>query len=177
MADIQLAQAVNTLNSTPPSEGSGGNTFGDPITPTPVTNKVRQGWNEYIDYLREKKLAGSPKLDKNDFGMKMIDEYKKDHPDSPISRDMVKPIQQEFARYRDYALKQVDEGNMLLDTHNGVTRDNFLKALSVVDNIPGQRTTSYKFPLGYMKDMNKNEAKGNFLNSNETAQQTLAKTQ
>lgn len=174
MSDLKLAQMVAALkNSGGGDKGKDGGGEDDP----PITNKIRQSWNDYIGWLREKGLAGSPKLDKGGLGIKMIEEYRKENPDTALTPDLVTSIQKDFSKYRQYALKQIDDGNAVLDTHNGVTRDNFLKALSVVDGIPGQRTTSYTFPKIYMKDMAKNEVKSQFANSNSTAQQQLANMQ
>lgn len=133
--------------------------------PIKITNQNRQDWNDYIKFLDSKGLKGNPSLDHNDLGMKMIDEYRKENPNTTISRDMVIPIQQEFSKYRDWALNQVKQGKAQLQ--NGVTPDKFLSALSIVDGIPGQRTTSYTFPLGYMKDMNTGQVqKKGFINTN-----------
>lgn len=127
---------------------------GDPGKPKQpvVDNKVRQAWNDYVNFLQTKGLKGHPSLDHNDLGFKMIDEYRKLHPDTPLTKDMVIPIQQDFSNYRNWALDQIKQGKGQLQ--QGVTPDKFLSALSVVDGIPGQRTTSYSFPSGYMKDMN-----------------------
>jgi hypothetical protein len=66
---------------------------------------------------------------------------------------MIVPIQQDFANYRNYALKQVQDGKMGFAP--GTNKDNFLKSLSVVDGIPGQRTTSFSYPQSYL-DYNDN---------------------
>ena len=41
--------------------------------------------------------------------------------------------------------------------NDGVDENNFMRALSVVDGIPGQRTTSFKFPDDYMKLYNEKD--------------------
>ena len=118
-------------------------------------NKVREAWNTYVDFLDKKGLKGSASLDKDDFGGKMIDEFKKLNPETPISRDIIVPIQKEFQNYRKFRLDQIKKGE--LKFNDGVDENNFMRALSVVDGIPGQRTTSFKFPDDYMKLYNEKD--------------------
>jgi len=113
-----------------------------------ISNTHRQDWNSYIGWLDKKGLKGSPSLDHNDLGGQMIDQYRKENPNTSVSRDMVIPIQKEFGKYRDYALSQIQNGKGTFAP--GTNKDNFLRSLSIVDNIPGQRTTSYSFPKAYM---------------------------
>jgi hypothetical protein len=130
---------------------------GGPGLPTntktpPVNTQNMTDWNDYTNFLDKKGLKGSPALDHNDLGGQMIDEYRKQNPQTTVSRDMVVPIQQAFSKYRDYAIKNIEAGKGAYAP--GTNKDNFLKNLSVVDGIPGQRTTSFQFPSQYMKDMN-----------------------
>lgn len=115
----------------------------------PITNDIRRGWNNYTDWLDKKGLKGSPELDKNDLGLQMIDQYRTENPATPITRDMVIPIQKEFQNYRNYSLDQVKQGKASFapNTNEG----NFMKSLSIIDGIPGQRTTSFKFPEAYLQ--------------------------
>lgn len=142
--DFKIAQMVAAL------KGGGGGDDED----VPITNEVRQGWNEYLGWLKGKGLAGNDKLDKDGLGMKMIDEYRKENPNATLTKEMVVPIQKDFRNYRNYTLKQIDEGKAELDPHVGATRENFMQGLSIVDGIPGKMTTSYQFPLSWMRTMN-----------------------
>lgn len=144
-------------------------TDGDPnATGAPINNKTRQDWNDYVDWLDKKGLKGHPSLDTGDTGNKMIDQYRKENPNTTVSRDMVIPIQKEFSKYRDYALQQIQQGGGAFAP--GTTKENFLKSLSIVDGLPGQRTTSYKFPEGYMKNMNTGEIQNKgFMTSDKPA--------
>lgn len=117
-----------------------------------INNNVRQAWNQYVDFLDKKGLKGNPSLDKDDLGGKMIDEYKKSNPDSIISRDIIVPIQKEFQNYRKFRMDEIKQGK--LSFAEGVDENNFMKALSIVDGIAGQRTTSFKFPEDYMEYYN-----------------------
>lgn len=116
--------------------------------PTDVSNKLREDWNKYIDWLEKKGYKGSPALDKNDFGGKMIDMYRRENPQTTVSRETIKPIQQEFSKYRDWSLDQVKQGKAMLSS--GATPDNYMKSLSIIDGIAGQRTTSFRFPESYL---------------------------
>lgn len=124
--------------------------LGDPKEKNPpkIDNSVRQEWNNFIGWLDKKGLKGSPTLDHNDLGGKMIDEYRKEHPDTPLTREMVIPIQKEFSNYRNWAINQIESGRGAYAP--GTNKDNFLQSLSIVDGIPGQRTTSFSFPLSYL---------------------------
>jgi hypothetical protein len=114
-----------------------------------VDNTIRQAWNDYVSWLDTKGMKGKPELDKDDLGGKMIDLYRKENPKTPIRRELIVPIQKEFSKYRDWSLDQVKQGKIMLA--EGVTPDNFMKHLSVVDGIPGQRTTSFSFPNSYLE--------------------------
>ena len=95
-----------------------------------IDNKIREGWNSYVDWLEAKGLKGNPSLDKDDFGGQMIDKYKLENPDSPISREMIIPIQKDFIVYRDFVLEEVKNKKARLA--DGVTPETFMKDLSVV---------------------------------------------
>lgn len=128
-----------------------------------VDNHIREEWNKFLDFLDKKGMRGKPELDKNDLGGKMIDEYRKINPNTPIKRELIPAIQKEFGRYRDWSLGEVKAGRSALS--EGVTPENYMRSLSIVDGIPGQRTTSFKFPLSYMQTFNNgklvsNENKG-----------------
>lgn len=120
-----------------------------------VDNTVREAWNKYVEWLEKKGLKGSPSLDKDDFGGKMIDKYKSENPDTPISRDMIIPIQKDFDNYRKWGLEEVKKGNIAFS--EGVNEDNFMKNLSIVDGIAGQRTTSFLYPSIYLKTLNEDD--------------------
>ena len=114
-----------------------------------IDNKIREGWNSYVDWLEAKGLKGNPSLDKDDFGGQIIDKYKLENPDSPISREMIIPIQKDFIVYRDFVLEEVKNKKARLA--DGVTPETFMKDLSVVDGIAGQKTTKFKFPFKYLE--------------------------
>ena len=147
MATILTVKKTNGLLGSPPTEGD-----------KPVDNSVRQAWNNYVSWLDTKGLKGHPSLDKNDLGGQMIDQYRKENPTTPITREIIPTIQKEFGNYRNWVLGQVAAGKAKLA--EGATPDNFMKALSIVDGIPGQRTTSFQFPSAYLTTFNNGQNLG-----------------
>ncbi len=138
-----IKEAIQQELSENPSQEGGGE---DDLV---VDNKVRKDWNDYTDWLEKKGLKGHPSLDKGDLGGKMVDQYKKENPNSIVSRQTIKPIQKEFSNYRNYALNEIK--NKRAGFAEGTNEENFMRALSVVDGIAGQRTTSFKFPDRYLR--------------------------
>lgn len=114
-----------------------------------VSDKLRRDWNDYISFLEKKGYKGHPALDKNDLGGKMIDLYRKENPNTSISREKIKDVQSEFAKYRDYALSEIKNKKAAFAA--GTNENNFLKNLSIIDGIAGQKTTSFSFPLSYLE--------------------------
>jgi hypothetical protein len=79
-----------------------------------------------------------------------LDQYKKENPNSVVSRETIKPIQKEFSNYRNFALNEIKNKRAVFS--EGTNEQNFMKSLSVIDGIAGQRTTSFKFPDIYLKN-------------------------
>ena len=133
---------------------------GDPVKKE-IGNQEMQDWNNYTSWLEKKGLKGSPALDKSDLGGKMIDLYRKENPDTTVSREIVPAIQQGFSKYRDNAIndlrthkaqmnddpKDPNKGRWVDPKEN---LDNFMKDLSIVDGIAGSLTTRHKFPDEYL---------------------------
>ena len=144
----------------------------DPKKSAEVSSKLRQDYNDYLGWLDKKGLKGHPSLDKNDLGGQMIDQYQKETPNTSVNRAAIVPIQQELSKYRDYSINQLRTGKAQLSddkTPQGrfvkpnENLDNYMKNLSQVDGIAGQKTTSTAFPLSYLKTFDTN----NNLISNE----------
>ena len=141
----------------------------DPKKNEEVSNKLRQDWNNYTTWLRAKGMQGHPSLDKNDLGGQMIDQYQKENPTTSVNRASIVPIQQELSKYRDYSINELrNKRAVLSDAQNPTGRfvtpnenlDGYMRDLSKIDGIAGQRTTSYQFPDRYMKAL---DAKNNLL--------------
>jgi len=113
-----------------------------------ITNKLRKDWNDYTDWLALRGMKGNPKLDKGGEWAKWIDKYKQENPNTLVSHETITPIQNEFQKYRQYALDEIKAGRGKFA--DGTNENNFMKALSIVDGIAGQRTTSFKFPSQYL---------------------------
>lgn len=148
---LDLAKAVVALNSA----GGGGGGGTTPPTAKPVTNKLRSDWNLYVNYLEKKGMKGHPDLDKNNLGNTMLAEYIKKNPSTSLTLDSVLPIQKEFSNYRKWSLDQIKQGKGAFAL--GANEDNYLRDLSITDSIPGQRTTSYRFPSEYLKTFETNK--------------------
>lgn len=125
---------------------------GDPTT-KPIDNNVRKSWNDYVDFLKKKGVAGSPELDKGGLGNAMLDQYIRENPGTYLKPEMVKDIQADFSNYRNFALSQVKAGKMVFD--EGVNEGNFMQELSKLDSYPGSLTTRHKFPFEYMVTIDK----------------------
>ncbi len=128
---------------------------GEEPTEPPIEDNDRISWNQYVDFLESKGLKGHPSLDKDGLGNRMIEEYKKVNPNTTLSVDKIIPIQKEFQKYRDWSLGQIKEGKAAFG--EGVNEDNYMKSLSQVDGLAGQRTTSFKFPTSYLKYLENNK--------------------
>lgn len=113
-----------------------------------LSNKNRQDWNEYITWLRSKGLAGNPALDRNGYGIQVLQQYIKQNPKTSLTVDLVQPIQEDFSNYRNYALQQIKSGKSTFA--NGVNENNFMQSLSQLDNYAGSKTTSHIFPREYL---------------------------
>ena len=132
----------------------------DPKKSAAVSTKLRGDWNNFTAWLRGKGMQGNPALDRNDLGGKMIDQYQKENPETSVSRSSVAPIQQELSKYREYSINELrNKRAMLTDAQNPNGRfvspnenlDGYMKDLSQIDGIAGQRTTRVSFPDEYMK--------------------------
>lgn len=113
-----------------------------------VTHQLRKDWNDYTQWLAARGMKGNPALDKNDLGGQMIDKYRKENPNTLVSRDKIKDIQAEFQKYRDWSLGEIKAGRSQFAPQ--VNESNYMKSLSTIDGIAGQRTTSFSFPKSYI---------------------------
>lgn len=120
-----------------------------------ITNQHRQDWNDYVLWLDKIGMRGNKELDTNDVSHKLLQKYIDLNPNTSLTPDIVVPIQKDFSKYRDWSLNEVKAGRRELGT--GVTPENFLKDLSIVDGIPGHRTTTYMFPKKYMEEVANNK--------------------
>jgi len=117
--------------------------------PIVVDDKIRGEWNKFQDFLTQRKLAGAVSLDNRDtqLGRKILDEYRKVNPSTPLTYDHIAPIQNSLNNYRMNAWKLVQAGKA---TSDAKTLDEFMPNLSQVDGWLGSKTSQVKFPLSIM---------------------------
>ena len=67
-----------------------------PDPPVKITSEQKMEWNKFLDFINSKGYRGNKDLDKRDtnLGKSLMEEYLKSNPQSNISYDMVKPIQE-----------------------------------------------------------------------------------
>lgn len=111
---------------------------------------LQMDWNKYIDWLASNNLKGSEKLDHGGLGMEMLKRFIEENPDVSLEANetTVINIQKAFSKYREWVMKRIEEGKAQFGP--GANKENFMRALSIIDGIPGQRTTSFKFPEEYL---------------------------
>jgi hypothetical protein len=120
-----------------------------PGAPTPsVDNKLRRDWNDYTAWLEKQGMKGNPQLDKGGLGFTLLEKYRKENPATTVTKEAIPVIQQEFQKYKQYALDRIKAKKAMFS--EGTNEQNFMKNLSVVDGIPGQYTTSFAFPPAYL---------------------------
>lgn len=128
-----------------------------------VDNNVRRAWNEFTSYLEKKGLKGNPILDRGEKSFEVLEMYRKENPNTPLTRAHIVPIQEDFGRYRQGIIDKIEKSKASYGT--GTTKENFMKGLSKVDGIPGSMTTSFQFPSAYLETFEqakpvKKESKG-----------------
>jgi len=125
--------------------------------PQSLTPQQRREWNAYIDFLDKKGYKGSPLLDKKETGLAtgLFNQFKKENPNTTISLDHVKAVQSEME-----ALAQNVRG---FEARRGnPNADKLMQGTSKIDNWPGRKTTSFKFP-----DMDKTTYNNSVLTSRQ----------
>lgn len=121
----------------------------------PLSIAQRKAWNEYLYYLGELGLAGSPSLDEGEQGMIELKKYLKNNPNSPLNEfekpiDLVKSVQYEMTVLRkgDGGFPDMnDEDLMIFQEYLLRTRKPFMLLIpSMIDGKPGQLTTQLHYP-------------------------------
>lgn len=119
--------------------------------------KLKAAWNDYQAWLKKRGLAGHPSLDKgvgeNNVGIQYLRQYKKENPTSLAAPENIKEIQSHFQNYRQFAINEIKNKRATYsgDVSKIDTPDSdFMRALSIVDGIPGSRTTTYAFPSTFL---------------------------
>lgn len=89
------------------------NNTGDP-TKTNVTPEMREGWNQYSEYLEKKGLAGDPRLNK-EFGKKVFTEWAAKNPQYGLSLDVLPSIGKELADVKKNTVEAVNKGKIKMN--------------------------------------------------------------
>ena len=68
----------------------------------PLSPQQRRDWNDYLDHLQKKGIAGSKDLDAPDknVGLSSLEEYRKENPKTSITADLIPSIQYEQQAFR-----------------------------------------------------------------------------
>lgn len=148
--------------------------------------KLKSDWNSFVDWLDKKGVKGNPDLDagvgNDNVGIRFVRQYQQENPNTLISPETIKEVQGHFQNYRDYTIDQLRNKKIMLSdskTPKGryVTPDEnldfYMKDLSKVDGIPGQRTTKWKFPNEFLTTIYK--APDGKVEKSETINKGLAK--
>jgi len=115
-----------------------------------VQPQTMKEWNSFLDFAKQKGVAGSPELDvrNKNLGQQTLNEYLQQNPNSTLTYDSIPKIQQELQTYRQQVLNDVKSNKRSFG--EGVTESNFMSGLSKVDGWLGSKTSTYKFPEAYM---------------------------
>jgi hypothetical protein len=121
------------------STNDGGDTGGQELKLPEIAPEKKQAWNQYVDWLDTKGMKGSKQLDSKGLGNKMIEEYNKENPDSGLSVDDVRGVQETMFRTAE-AARAFDK------RRGGKESDKIMEGTSKFDGYAGSKTTSFKFP-------------------------------
>lgn len=127
-------------------------------------SQLKTDWNRYVDWLDKKGIKGSTQLDAgkgaNNLGIKYVMQYKKENPDSLVSPETIKEVQGHMNNYRDFTIDKLRNNKaQIADNASptgsrkvkpGENLDYYMKNLSSNDGVPGQQTTSWKFPTDFL---------------------------
>lgn len=124
-----------------------------------ITNKHRSDWNEYVGWLKEQGLSGSPELDKNNLGYQKFDEFVKNHPNTSLNREIIPNIRKEMLSYRQWALDESKKNKVVIP---GITSDEQFMRKTLLNeqtknpDYPGQNLTFLPFPQSYLTTFENN---------------------
>ncbi len=143
------------------------------------TAKLKSDWNLFVDYMQKNGAKGHPDLDKgvgkNNMGIRYLEQYRKENPSTSLTPENVSEVQKNFQNYRDFAINEIKNKRATYDgdiSKIDTPQSDFMKDLSIVDGIPGSRTTSHQFPSSFLTTIYKSPT-GQVENKN-TVNQGLA---
>lgn len=118
-----------------------------PDPPTTITPQIKSEWNKFLDFINRRGLRGNKDLDKKDMnlGRSVVEEFKKLNPDTPLSYDIIKPIQESAAQ--DWELTKKIQALKSVKSKNVDDRP-----LSPPDGWLGSMTSNMYFPVATTSD-------------------------
>lgn len=139
------------------SGGGGGDKPKAPEAPKnykALTPVERKDWNDFLNYLDKKGVAGSKDLDARDkgLGLNYMKEYQKLNPKTSVNPDLVQNVQ-----YDQYLLRKGDSFNGMTPEQMNYMRKGFNPAylardVSPVDSWLGSITSKLYYPQAYRSD-------------------------
>jgi hypothetical protein len=117
-----------------------------------VSADLRTDWNNYVTWLEQKGVKGSPELDKNNTGFKYLEEYRSANPNTLLTKEAIPKVQGYLQEYRNWVIESHKNKTRPIEfkADPGKDYELFMPNLSKVDGYPGQFTTSYKFPQEFL---------------------------
>jgi hypothetical protein len=119
----------------------------------PLSVQQRNDWNNFLNYLDKKGVAGSTELDKRDksLGLSYLEQYRKENPNTTITPDIIPLVQ-----YEQYQLRKGDKFGDFTPQELQEFREEGKKTqpafwnrpVSDVDNWLGSVTSKSYFPQG-----------------------------
>lgn len=120
-----------------------------PDPPVKITPAHKAEWNKFLDFVNTKGFRGNKDLDKRDtnLGKSLMEEYLKTNPETPLTYELVKPIQESVAQ--DWELMKKIKGMQGIKAINADDRQ-----LSAPDGWLGSLTSNGYFPTATTMDGN-----------------------
>lgn len=112
-----------------------------------IDDKVKQDWNNYLDWLDKKGMRGKPELDKGGVGNNLFKQYIKENPSTSLTDKHIPGIRKAYLDLRNDRLKEIESGK---GTYKGDV-STFMKHIvdnekSADPNYVGQHLTQTRFP-------------------------------
>lgn len=129
--------------------GPGGGTSAANTTPIVINDQVKGEWNKFQDFTKAQGAQGSKDLDvqSKNMGQSLMDQYRKQNPNTMLTYDYIKPIQQAFADQRLQNIQDLKNGKALAPGFKpNADWSNFMPDQSKVDGWYGSKTSSWYFP-------------------------------
>lgn len=132
-----------------------------PASYVPSSPQQRRNWNQFLDYLESKGVAGSQELDNRDssLGLQYLDEYNKDNPKAQVDKSFIPVSQYEswlIRKQHSFPTLTKDEATRAFNNFSPVYNQ---APISGVDGWLGQLTSKQYYPA-FRSDETFNRANG-----------------